>query len=197
MVRNRPGRARSPATRAPTRAELRQELVADGSLVPVAVEGVRGPRFVVVGDLAALERAETEIAGGLPPGGSAAGVSFLAPLDPLCWDRDLLRSLYDFDYVWEVYVPETKRRWGYYVLPVLYGDRIVGRIEPRFDRQAAAVRILGLWWEAGFDPLAIEGFVEALAAALDAYAAFGGASRVTFPRDRPSRALAGAVARAR
>ena len=66
-----------------------------------------------------------------------SGVTFLAPLDPFVWDRDFLRRLYDFDYVWEVYVPERKRRWGYYVLPVLFGDRLVGRIEPRIDRKAA------------------------------------------------------------
>jgi uncharacterized protein YcaQ len=95
-----------------------------------------------------------------------------------------------------VYVPQAKRRWGYYVLPILFGDRLVGRIEPRFDRAARAVRVLGTWWEAGFDPLAAEGFLPAFAAALDAYRAFGRATRVTFPRDRASRALAGAVARA-
>jgi uncharacterized protein len=181
----------------PTRTEIREELVADGDLVPVTIEGLRGPRFVVRSELALLDRAEAAVGAGLPPGGTRPGVSLLAPLDPLCWDRDLLRSLFDFDYVWEVYVPQEKRRWGYYVLPLLFGDRLVGRIEPRFDRKAKAVRILGLWWEAGFDPLAAEGFVPALTAALDAYAAFGGATRVTFPRDRTSRALAGAVARAR
>ncbi len=73
----------------------------------------------------------------------------------------------------------------------------MGRIEPRFDRAARAVRILGLWWEDGFDPLAADGFVAALAEALDAYRTFHGATRATFPRDRAARALAGAVARAR
>ena len=80
---------------------------------------------------------------------SCGGVAFLAPLDPFVWDRDLLRALYDFDYVWEVYVPAAKRRWGYYVLPILFGDRLVGRIEPRIDRRAGVLRVLGLWWEAG------------------------------------------------
>ena len=51
----------------------------------------------------------------------ARGVAFLGPLDPFVWDRELLRSLYDFDYIWEVYVPGPKRRWGYYVLPLLFG----------------------------------------------------------------------------
>ena len=94
------------------------------------------------------------------------------PLDPFVWDRDFLRALYGFDYVWEVYVPAAKRRWGYYVLPILFGDRLVGRIEPRIDRRAGTLRVLDLWWEDGFDPLAAAGFVEALADALEAHARF-------------------------
>ena len=103
----------------------------------------------------------------------APGVAFLAPLDPFVWDRDFLRALYGFDYVWEVYVPAARRRWGYYVLPILFGDRLVGRIEPRFDRRAGTLRVLDLWWEDGFDPLAEAGFVEALTEALGAHARFG------------------------
>jgi len=180
----------------PTRTDLRAELIAEGALVPVLVEGVRGHRLVVASDVPELDRAATEVAAGVPPGGAPSAVSFLGPLDPLCWDRELLRGLFGFDYVWEVYVPRARRRWGYYVLPILFGDRLVGRIEPRFDRPARAVRVLGTWWEPGFDPLEADGFVPALASALRAYRAFGGASRVTFPRDRSSRALAAAVARA-
>jgi uncharacterized protein len=65
-------------------------------------------------------------------------------------DRSLLQPLFDFDWVWEVFTPEHKRRWGYYVLPVLLRDRLVGRLEPRIDRADARVRVLGLWWEEGF-----------------------------------------------
>ena len=103
---------------------------------------------------------------------------FLAPLDPLVWDRDLLRSLFDFDYVWEVYVPAAERRWGYYVLPLLWGDHFVGRIEPRIDRASGTIRILGLWWQNGFSPRREPGFVEGLRAALADYAAFGGVGRI-------------------
>ncbi len=95
--------------------------------------------------------AEAEVAAGRPMDG--AGAVFLAPLDPLAWDRDLLLRLWGFDYRWEVYVPAAKRRWGYYVLPLLYGDRFVGRIEPRIDRRTGTLRVLGLWWEDGFEPL--------------------------------------------
>ncbi|MGZ3587708.1 MAG: DNA glycosylase AlkZ-like family protein [Candidatus Limnocylindrales bacterium] len=177
---------------APVRTELRQELLASGDLLPVAVEGVRGTRHVLAQERELLAQAEREVAAGEPPGGQAPGVAFLAPLDPLCWDRGLLRQLYDFDYVWEVYVPEAKRRWGYYVLPLLFGDRLVGRIEPRIDRKAGRVTILGLWWEDGFDPRRAEGFEPAMRSALVDYLAFAGARELVWADSsaRWSRSLA-------
>jgi uncharacterized protein YcaQ len=152
----------------PTRTELRDELVELGEIVPVEVEGVRGKRFVLREEVELLES----------PPEPAASVTFLAPLDPFMWDRTLLGPLYDFDYVWEVYVPEAKRRWGYYVLPILFRDRLVGRIEPRIDRAGGRVQVLGVWWEDGFDPRRAEGFVEAMRAALRAYLGFAGATRI-------------------
>jgi hypothetical protein len=177
----------------PARRELHAELVDRGELVPLEVEGVRGPRFMLTDELPLLARAERDVAAGLPPGGEQPGVALLAALDPLAWDRDLLRQLFAFDYVWEVYVPAARRRWGYYVLPILFGDRLVGRIEPRIERASATVRVLAWWWEDGFDPLETEGFVPAIAAALDAYRDFGRARRVVLPRDRVSRALVRAL----
>jgi uncharacterized protein YcaQ len=178
------------------RRELHAELVADGSLMPVAIDGIRGPRFLVSEELPRLEQAEREVAAGSAPGGTTAGVAFLAALDPLVWDRDFLRSLYHFDYVWEVYVPPAKRRWGYYVLPILFGDRLVGRIEPRIERKSNALRVVGLWWEDGFDALTEPGFVGAFAAAIEAHRAFGGVARVTWPRTARHRAFVQAVKRA-
>ena len=175
------------------RGELLSELVESGDLLPVEVEGIRGRRFIVNGELPMLTAAEAEVAGGGDPGGTDPGVAFLAPLDPLVWDRDFLRQCYDFDYVWEVYVPAAKRRWGYYVLPVLFGDRLVGRIEPRIDRKADTLRILGVWWEDGFDPLADDRFVRAMAEAIEAHRRFGGVRRVTLPRSGRLRALATAL----
>jgi uncharacterized protein YcaQ len=168
------------------RRELLAELVEAGDLLPVEVEGVRGSRFILSGELPLLAAAEAEA-------GAGPGVAFLAPLDPLVWDRDFLRRCYDFDYVWEVYVPAARRRWGYYVLPILFGDRLVGRIEPRIDRQADTLRILGAWWEDGFDPLADERFLPALAAALDAHRRFGGVSKVKFPRTAGLRPVVAAL----
>ena len=175
------------------RAQLRGELVEAGEIVPVQVEGLKGDRFVVGSESGLLEQAQAEIQAGAPAGGVDPGVAFLAPLDPLCWDRDLLRRLFDFDYVWEVYVPAAKRRWGYYVLPILFGDRLVGRIEPRIERKTGTLRIAGLWWEAEFDPLASRAFVDGFVAALEAHRAFGGVRRVAWPRAVRHRELGRAV----
>lgn len=174
----------------PSRGELLAELVETGELVPVTVERVKGDRFVLGEELPLLEQSAA------PSGPAARGVAFLAPLDPFVWDRDLLRALYDFDYIWEVYVPAARRRWGYYVLPMLYGDDLVGRIEPRADRRKGLLRITDLWWETGFEPLATDGFVDALVDALVAHARFVGATRIVWPRLARHRAL-GAQVRAR
>ncbi len=175
------------------RAALRAALVETGELLPISVEGVKGERYVPATDLELLEQAETEVAAGIEPGGGPAGVAFLAPLDPFVWDRAFLKVAFGFDYVWEVYVPAPRRRWGYYVLPILYGDRLVGRIEPRMDRRAGVLRVAGLWWENGFEPLADDRFPAALAAAIEAQRTFNGASRVTLPRTARHRAITRAV----
>jgi uncharacterized protein len=149
----------------PGRTSLREELVENGDLVPVEVEGVRGKRFVLRDEVGLLEAPPEP-----PP-----SVAFLPPFDPLVWDRGLLGSLFAFDYVWELFHPPAKRRWGWYVLPILFRDRFVGRIEPRIDRAAGRVQVLGLWWEEGFEPKRADGFVDAMRDALDAYRRFAGA----------------------
>jgi uncharacterized protein len=155
----------------PERNELRNELVESGALVTVEVEGTRGKRLVLADELALLESPPEP-----PP-----SVAFIAPFDSLLWDTALLASLFDFEYVWEGFFPAAKRRWGYYVLPVVFGDRLVGRIEPRIHRERARVEILGLWWEDGFAPSRADGFVEAMGDALRAYLRFAGADRLEWP----------------
>jgi uncharacterized protein YcaQ len=172
-----------------TRAALRAELEEEGCIVAVAIDGVRGDRFVVADELPMLDAVRREVESGDAPGGEPPGAAFLAPLDPLVWDREFLRTCYGFDYLWEVYIPAAKRRWGYYVLPVLFGDRFVGRIEPRIDRKTDTLRILGAWWEDSFDPLEADGFVDALAAAIDAHRAFSDVRKLAWPRTARLRTL--------
>lgn len=85
------------------------------------------------------------------PSRSKAAAAFIAPLDNFIWDRDMIEQLFGFYYRWEVYVPEPKRMYGYYVLPVLYGDRFVARIDPAYDRTTRTFTIKNWWWEKGVD----------------------------------------------
>jgi uncharacterized protein YcaQ len=146
------------------RKSLHAELVERGELLPVAVEGVRGKRFVPAAEAAMLDA----------PPAPAPTVAFVAPFDSLLWDTALLESLFSFEFVWEGFFKPEKRRWGYYVLPILFGDRFVGRIEPRIDRERRRVEVVGLWWEKGFAPRRADGFVEAMPEALRAYVQFAG-----------------------
>jgi uncharacterized protein len=169
------------------RVRRTDRLVEDGVLVPVDVDGLKGTRYILASERPILDATAD-------PASLTPGVSFLGPLDPLTWDRrGLLRGLFGFDYLWEVYVPEAKRRWGYYVLPILFGDRFVGRIEPRIDRRAKTLAILGIWFEPDFEPTQAPGFIGALRDAVEAYRTFVGADRVTWPRTRAGRAVASAL----
>ena len=76
-------------------------------------------------------------------------LELLAPLDPLLWDKELIRALWDFRYSWEIYTPAAKRSYGAYTLPILYGERFVGRIDAAADRKSGALCVKGLWWEPG------------------------------------------------
>ena len=92
--------------------------------------------------------------------------TFLSPFDRLIHDRDRAEALFGFRYRLEMYVPAAKREYGYYVLPILVGDRFVGRVEPRFDRKTKTLEVLGAW-----------GDTSRLDEALESLAAFLGAER--------------------
>jgi uncharacterized protein len=168
----------------PVRNELFKKLVELGSLVPVEIEGVRGKRFVLREELALLET----------PPEPTPSVAFIAPFDSLLWDTALLASLFDFGYVWEGFFTPAKRRWGYYVLPIVFGDRFIGRIEPRIDAAEGSVHVVAVWWEDGFEPRRAEGFVDAMREALGAYARFAKADRIEWPPERRAEKLLFATA---
>ncbi len=97
--------------------------------------------------------------------------TFLSPFDRLIHDRDRAHALFDFFYRLEMYVPKAKREYGYYVLPILRGDRLVGRVEPVFDRRGGVLRVESLHWEAGAKAVS-------LATPLRELAAFVGAGSI-------------------
>jgi hypothetical protein len=117
-----------------------------GDLLSVAVEGANSRTFFMrAADLPTLEAVQNDL---LPEPRAA----IIGALDNLMWDRSLLRWVFDFDYVWEVYKPEAQRKYGYYVLPILYGDRFVARFQPEFDRKTQSLTVANWWWEEGVQP---------------------------------------------
>ncbi len=114
-----------------------------GSITAVGVEGIRFPLYLLSEDLPLLE---SVIAGQDEP---RPRLEFLAPLDPMLWDRKLIEALWNYQYSWEIYTPVVKRKYGYYVLPILCGDRLIGRIEPKADRKAKTLTVQNVWLEPG------------------------------------------------
>ena len=120
-------------------------LVDGGQLTVVEIQDVPDRMFYMrTADLPTLGRVKRA----RPPKRQAA---IIGALDNLTWDRNILRWVFDFDYVWEVYKPVTQRRFGYYVLPILYGDRFVARMDPAFDRERRELKINNWWWEEGIE----------------------------------------------
>ena len=127
--------------KADTRKAVFASLAADKRILPVMVEGIKAPFYYLAEDEALMrdileERANLKLR-----------MSFIAPLDPLLWDKALILSLWDFRYSWEIYTPADKRKYGYYTLPIIYGDRFVGRIEAVPNRKEGVLYVKGLWWE--------------------------------------------------
>ena len=95
-------------------------------------------------------------------------LTFLSPFDGLVKDRDRAEALWGFYYRLEMYVPKAKREYGYYVLPILRGDRVIGRIEPVHDRRSGELRVLDTWWEDGVRPVSLAAPLRSLARFLGA-----------------------------
>ncbi len=134
-----------PGVKSKERTAVLSGLLEQRKIVSVEVEGIPSPLYLSARDRRLLEAARD----GGRDGGAASKprAAILAPLDNLLWDRNLLRALFGFDYVWEVYKPKSQRRFGYYVLPVLYGERFVARFEPGRDADSGALLVKRWWWE--------------------------------------------------
>ncbi len=165
----------------PTRTEkqLRSAMLDSGELIEVKVEGWKALHYALGSDAAMIQ----DVSAGRVPEAwtplaatTSEEVLFLAPLDQVS-ARGRAKVLFDFDYIWEVYKPAPQRKFGYYTLPVLWGDQLVARFDSKFDRATNTFVILGFWLEdkaLGAD----EQFAEALARGFARFVAFLGASKL-------------------
>ena len=156
------------------------------------MDGWKGAHWIDAKDVPVLEALRE---GNPPrewiPGSTASNeeATFLAPLD-IVSARGRSTRLFGFDYVWEVYRSASKRRWGYYVLSILFGDRLVGRAEPWIDTRTGCLYVARVWWEADTDPKAL---VKPMAKGLGRPAGYLGAPGVTVGRVEPPSFRAGLV----
>jgi len=152
----------------------------------VQVEGGRDTYLVLSEDVRILDALEK---GRIPKGwnpkdtDTLGEVTFLAPLD-IVSARGRAKKLFDFEYKWEVYTPVAKRRWGYYVLPILYGDDLVARLDPKLDRTTMTLDIKGFWHEEDA-PVKDADFANALAKGLVRFAKFLEAKKIKLDSIRP------------
>lgn len=119
------------------------ELESAGSVASVQLDGFRDKLYILSDDIALMKAVfNDEI-------DTKARLEFLAPLDPMLWDRKLISALWDYQYSWEIYTPVVKRKYGYYVLPMLYGQKLIGRIEAVADRRRNVLEVKNIWYEPG------------------------------------------------
>lgn len=161
------------------------DLVVANEIAAVSIEGRKEPWYMLTADLPLLQMvADGQLPDRWQPLNTTTNEEavFLAPLD-IVSARGRAKVLFDFEYIWEVYKPAAIRRWGYYTLPVLYGDQLVARIDPALDRITGTLKVNGFWLEEGFP--ADEAFAAALARALAHFARFAGATRLNIAAINP------------
>lgn len=119
------------------------DLEASGAILPAQVEGIRSAFYYRAEDEALMCSVLADTLD------RKARMEFIAPLDPMLWDKTLIASLWGFRYSWEIYTPADKRKYGYYTLPILWGEDFIGRIETAADRKTGTLLVKNVWLEPG------------------------------------------------
>lgn len=161
-------------------------MLADGSLIRIDVDGWDEPAYVHRTHASLLDEAAR---GSL----RATRTTLLSPFDPVVWDRARALDLFGFEYTIECYTPAPKRKYGYYVLPILHRGRLVGRVDAKAHRQGGVFQVLGMWLEP--DVALSPALVDGLASAIGECAAWHGTPRVVVERSQP-RGLASLIGKA-
>lgn len=127
---------------ADTRNKAFHNLVDEGKILEIAVEGIKDRFYCSIENSPVIETV-------LHDSKLKSRCELIAPLDNFLWDRKIIKALFDFDYTWEIYTPIDKRKYGYYVLPLLYDDAMIGRAEIVADRKNKTLIVKNIWYENG------------------------------------------------
>ena len=119
-----------------------EQLIEENKIYEVKIDGLEHTFHCIAEDVSIIE----EIKNGVEYN---ERMEFIAPLDGMLWDRKLINEIFDFQYKWEIYTPEAERKYGYYVLPVLYGDKFIARCEVICDRKNKVLIVKNIWFEDG------------------------------------------------
>ena len=156
------------------RKAIVNEMVEEGKLIPVRIKGVKHVYHVIKEYLSLLKSSDQA---------AEDRVLFVAPLDNLLWNRKAISEIFDFDYSWEVYKVPERRIYGYYVMPILFDSRFVGRLDPKLDRKNGNLIINSIWLEK--DKLDMGTFLEAFSDTFQRFLRFHNASEFTIKRSEP------------
>ncbi|MDE6063068.1 MAG: winged helix DNA-binding domain-containing protein, partial [Lachnospiraceae bacterium] len=126
------------------RDDIFAALLSEEQILPIRVEGINHILYCLAEDIGFLEKVKETP--------TQKRCEFIAPLDNMLWDRKLIQALFGFEYKWEIYTPQAERKYGYYVLPILYGERFVGRIEMVYDKKNKELQVSHLWYEPDVKP---------------------------------------------
>lgn len=124
--------------KADMRNRIFDSLLKEGLIIPVHVEGIKYTLYCLAKDAKIAKVIDGE---------GDTRCEFIAALDNMMWDRNLIKAIWNFDYKWEIYTPATQRKYGYYVLPILYGENLIGRIEPVYDKKSKELQVTNIWYE--------------------------------------------------
>jgi uncharacterized protein YcaQ len=160
--------------------EVLEQLKVDGRIVEVRIEEAGrnwpGPWYVHSADMPLLDVLEG--------GNWRPRTTLLSPFDNLICDRDRTEELFDFHYRIEIYVPKARRQYGYYVMPILHGDRLIGRVDPKMDRKTKRLKINNVYIES--DVLATADSGQAVAKAIQKLGEFLGAQEIEYGEQTPA-----------
>lgn len=127
------------------RNEVFRELLEEERIIKISIEGCKDRLYCKAEDETILKEA-------LENSDYKKRTELIAPLDCVLWDRKLIKELFDFDYKWEIYTPQVQRKYGYYVLPILMGDQLIGRTEVIADTKKKVLVVKNIWLEKEIKP---------------------------------------------